>query len=63
MLLCTCSFEALPLPVNDFLIFVAAKLNKDWKAADAVRAEILAHGWLLEDTPGGGYRLKRAGEV
>ena len=41
----------------------AAKLNKDWKAADAVRAEILVQGWLLEDTPGGGYRVKRAGEV
>ena len=37
-----------------------AKLNKNWKEADAVRAEILAQGWLLEDTPGGGYRVKRA---
>jgi cysteinyl-tRNA synthetase len=41
----------------------AAKLNKDWKAADVVRTEILSQGWILEDTPGGGYRLKRAGEV
>jgi len=37
----------------------AAKLNKDWKAADAVRAQILAQGWTVEDTPGGGYRVKR----
>jgi cysteinyl-tRNA synthetase len=37
-----------------------AKLNKNWKEADAVRAEILAHGWMVEDTPGGGYRVKRA---
>jgi cysteinyl-tRNA synthetase len=37
----------------------AAKLNKDWKAADAVRTEITAQGWVLEDTPGGGYRIKR----
>ncbi|MBU2457528.1 MAG: cysteine--tRNA ligase [Planctomycetes bacterium] len=37
----------------------AAKLNKDWKAADAVRAEILAQGWIVEDIPGGGYRIKR----
>jgi len=37
----------------------AAKLNKDWKAADAVRSEILAQGWILEDIPGGEYRIKR----
>jgi cysteinyl-tRNA synthetase len=36
-----------------------AKINKDWKAADAVRAEILAQGWTVEDIPGGGYRIKR----
>ena len=36
-----------------------AKLNKDWKTADAMRAEISAQGWIVEDTPGGGYRIKR----
>lgn len=41
----------------------AAKLNKDWKAADALRAQILAQGWTVEDTPGGGYRIKRKEEV
>ncbi|MFA6187216.1 MAG: cysteine--tRNA ligase [Phycisphaerae bacterium] len=41
----------------------AAKLNKDWKTSDAVRAEILAAGWIVEDTPGGGYRVKRKEEV
>lgn len=40
----------------------AAKLNKDWKTADAVRAELTAKGWTIEDVPCGGYRLKRAGE-
>jgi cysteinyl-tRNA synthetase len=37
----------------------AAKLNKDWKTADAVRVQILAQGWAVEDIPGGGYRIKR----
>lgn len=41
----------------------AAKLAKDWKTADAVRAEITSLGWTVEDTPGGGYRLKLAGEA
>jgi cysteinyl-tRNA synthetase len=41
----------------------AAKLNKDWKAADAVRAEILAEGWIVEDTAGGGYRIKHREEA
>lgn len=40
----------------------AAKLAKDWKAADSVRGELSALGWTVEDTPGGGYRLKKAGE-
>lgn len=41
----------------------AAKLNKDWKSADAIRAEILNEGWVVEDTPGGGYRIKRGEEA
>ncbi|MFA5293160.1 MAG: cysteine--tRNA ligase [Phycisphaerae bacterium] len=41
----------------------AAKLSKDWKTADAVRAEITAQGWTVEDTPGGGYRIKRGEEA
>jgi cysteinyl-tRNA synthetase len=40
----------------------AAKLAKDWKAADAVRAELTALGWTVADVPGGGYKLKKAGE-
>ena len=40
-----------------------AKLNKDWKMADAVRAEITSLGWTVEDTAGGGYRLKQTGEA
>lgn len=40
----------------------AAKQNKDWKTADAVRSQILAAGWIVEDTPGGGYRIKRGEE-
>jgi cysteinyl-tRNA synthetase len=39
-----------------------AKLNKDWKLADATRSEILAEGWIVEDTPGGSYRIKRREE-
>ncbi|MBN1788480.1 MAG: cysteine--tRNA ligase [Sedimentisphaerales bacterium] len=39
-----------------------AKANKDWKTADAMRDEITAKGWILEDTPGGGYRIKRGGQ-
>jgi len=40
----------------------AAKAAKDWKAADAVRAELTALGWTVADVPGGGYKLKKAGE-
>jgi cysteinyl-tRNA synthetase len=36
----------------------AAKLNKDFKSADALRVQITAEGWTIEDTPGG-YRIKR----
>ena len=35
-----------------------AKANKDWPGADAMRDEITAAGFLVEDTPGG-YRIKR----
>jgi len=40
-----------------------AKLKKDWKLADALRSELLAEGWIVEDTPGGGYRIKRREEA
>jgi cysteinyl-tRNA synthetase len=40
----------------------AAKSAKDWKAADAVRAELTSLGWTVADTPGGGYKLKKTGE-
>ena len=41
----------------------AAKLNKDWKSADALRIQIAAEGWTIEDTPGGGYRIKHGEEA
>ncbi len=41
----------------------AAKLAKDWKAADAVRVELTSLGWTVADVPGGGYKLKKTGEV
>ena len=41
----------------------AAKTAKDFKAADAVRAELTSLGWTVADTPGGGYKLKKAGDV
>jgi cysteinyl-tRNA synthetase len=37
-----------------------AKKAKDFARADAVRAELKAKGWLVEDTPKG-PKLKRAG--
>ena len=36
----------------------AARKEKDFKRADAVRDELKAKGWLIEDTPKGA-RLKR----
>ena len=38
----------------------AAKLAKDFKQADAIRAELLAQGIVLEDKPGGGTEWRRA---
>ena len=38
---------------------VAAKKAKDFAKADALRAEIKAQGWVVEDTPKG-PKLKRA---
>ena len=35
----------------------AAKLNKDWTLADAIRDEITEAGFVIEDTPDS-YRLK-----
>ena len=40
-----------------------AKLGKYWKIADDVRAEIMALGWTIEDTPDGGCRFKRREET
>ncbi len=37
-----------------------AKKNKDWAAADALRNEIQAAGYLIEDAPGGAFRIKKA---
>lgn len=31
----------------------AARAAKDWSRADALRAELVADGWVVEDTPGG----------
>jgi cysteinyl-tRNA synthetase len=36
----------------------AARKAKDFKRADAIRAELKAKGWVIEDTPKG-PRLKR----
>jgi cysteinyl-tRNA synthetase len=36
----------------------AARARKDWAAADAIRAELEAQGWVVEDTPRG-TRLHR----
>ncbi|MEN8126874.1 MAG: cysteine--tRNA ligase [Planctomycetota bacterium] len=36
-----------------------AKLNKDWATADAIRDEITAKGFALEDMPGHEYRIKK----
>ena len=30
-----------------------ARESRDWLAADALRAQIEALGWLVQDTPGG----------
>ena len=38
---------------------VAAKKARDFARADALRAEIRAKGWVVEDTPSG-PKLKRA---
>ena len=36
-----------------------AKLNKDWATADAIRDEVTAKGYIIEDKPGHDYRIKR----
>jgi len=36
----------------------AARKAKDFKRADAIRVELKAQGWVIEDTPKGA-RLKR----
>ena len=38
---------------------VAARKAKDFKRSDAIRDELKAKGWVIEDTPKGA-RLKRA---
>jgi cysteinyl-tRNA synthetase len=30
-----------------------ARADKDWARADALRADLEAQGWVVEDTPGG----------
>jgi len=37
----------------------AARASKNWKAADAARDEILASGYVIEDTPVGARLKKR----
>ena len=39
---------------------VAAKKTRDFKRADAIRAELLALGVVLEDKPGGVTEWRRA---
>jgi cysteinyl-tRNA synthetase len=36
-----------------------ARKNKDWKEADALRDYIIENGYVIEDTPSGGVRLKK----
>lgn len=36
-----------------------AKLNKNWAQADAIRGELTAKGYVVEDMPGHEYRIKR----
>jgi len=36
-----------------------ARKNKDWAASDRLRDELKAKGWLVEDVPGGNWRLKQ----
>ena len=38
---------------------MAAKANKDWAAADKIRDELAEQGYIIEDAPGGKYRIKR----
>ena len=38
----------------------AAKQTRDFKRADAIRAELLAQGIVLEDKPGGNTEWRRA---
>jgi cysteinyl-tRNA synthetase len=37
----------------------AARKGKDYKRADAIRDEVKAKGWVIEDTPGGGAQVKK----
>ena len=37
-----------------------AKLNKDWAAADALRDQVTAAGYVIEDMPKHEYRIKKA---
>jgi cysteinyl-tRNA synthetase len=37
----------------------AARKAKDFKRADAIRGEIQAKGWVIEDIPGGEARVKK----
>ena len=39
---------------------VDAKKNKDWTTADALRKEIQDAGYIIEDAPGGAFRIKKA---
>ena len=39
---------------------VDAKKNKDWATADALRKEIQDAGYIIEDAPGGAFRIKKA---
>jgi cysteinyl-tRNA synthetase len=37
----------------------AARKAKDFKRADAIRVEVKAMGWIIEDIPGGGAQVKK----
>ena len=38
---------------------VEARKNKNWAESDRLRDEIKSLGYVVEDVPGGGYRLKK----
>jgi cysteinyl-tRNA synthetase len=50
--------EAIPKEVDVLAVQrTEARINKDWKKSDELRAAIAASGYKIEDIPGNKYRL------